>query len=151
MVKNIRLQTILFIILIVLVGVTLLKSDKEEKQSEDIPSSKVMLGDPANTTNPARERCLSLGGKIEMKKLPYGSQYGVCHMAPNRACEEWSLFRGECPKGGVMTEEFSRIEDKYCAWRGGRVIAEGASTTCYFRDERNCNTLDYYKGRCVGL
>jgi predicted metal-dependent phosphoesterase TrpH len=29
-----------------------------------------------------------------------GGEYGICVFEDNRQCEEWALFRGECPAGG---------------------------------------------------
>ena len=36
-----------------------------------------------------------------MEKAEGGGTYGVCVFKDNKQCEEWALFREECPLGGV--------------------------------------------------
>jgi|GEM_PF-5508051 len=73
----------------------------------------------AGMANPASVNCEEQGGALEIKKSPAG-EYGVCKFGPARQCEEWALFRGECPKGGVDISAFKRDADIMCAITGGR-------------------------------
>lgn len=50
--------------------------------------------------NPASVNCLKQGGTLQMRQEPRGT-YGVCVFKGGRECEEWALFRGECPVGGL--------------------------------------------------
>lgn len=50
--------------------------------------------------NPASVNCLKKGGALQMRHSAAGS-YGVCLFKGGRECEEWALFRGECPVGGL--------------------------------------------------
>ena len=51
--------------------------------------------------NPASVNCTKSGGHLAIEKRGDGGEYGVCYFDDNKACEEWALFRGECPQGGV--------------------------------------------------
>lgn len=145
-VNIVLLATLLFIL--GYVGYQKISSSISETASSTQPV--VVKTKHVGLSNPASTRCSDLGGKLSIQKLPYGSQYGLCYFEDNKACEEWALFRGECPVGGVKTTGFDTLDQKYCAWRGGKTIAE-ASSTCTFRDGKSCSTIDYYNGKCEGL
>lgn len=51
--------------------------------------------------NPASTHCIEVGGSLMIKKGDDGGEYGVCSFKGGRQCEEWALFRGECPVGGI--------------------------------------------------
>ena len=55
----------------------------------------------AAVANPASANCVSKGGKLIIDRRGDGGDYGVCLFEDNRQCEEWALFRGECPVGGI--------------------------------------------------
>lgn len=61
------------------------------------------MGSSMGIANPASVHCAKVGGQLEIRKNPAGAEYGVCLFEGNRECEEWALFRGECPVGGVLT------------------------------------------------
>ena len=50
--------------------------------------------------NPASVNCGKVGGNLVIQKNQDGSEYGMCYFGKNKGCEEWALFRGECPVGG---------------------------------------------------
>jgi putative hemolysin/predicted metal-dependent phosphoesterase TrpH len=50
--------------------------------------------------NPASVNCINKGGTLSIQKSADGGEYGICIFEDNRQCEEWALFRGECPAGG---------------------------------------------------
>jgi len=98
-------------------------------------------------TNPASSNCSTQGGRSVIETKEDGSQYGLCFFDDNRACEEWAMMRGDCPVGGVKTTGYDTIDQKFCAWSGGKTIAEKDSV-CTFADGSTCPTLEYYRGLC---
>ena len=54
----------------------------------------------AQLANPASQRCIQEGGMLQIEQRPDGGQFGVCVFTDNRQCEEWALFRVECPVAG---------------------------------------------------
>ncbi|MGZ8548999.1 MAG: DUF333 domain-containing protein [Sulfuricurvum sp.] len=102
---------------------------------------------PAQIANPASVNCSKSGGNLVIEKRGDGGEYGVCHFEDSKACEEWALFRGDCPQGGVKTTGFDRIDQKYCAWLGGKTVAEPQSV-CTFNDDSSCSTEEFYNGTC---
>ncbi len=95
--------------------------------------------------NPASLNCQDKGGQIMMKENALG-QYGVCLFEDNRQCEEWSLFYGYCPEGGVKVTGFEYESEIYCAILGGQTTAGGS--TCVFANGKTCLLDDLYQGRC---
>lgn len=66
--------------------------------------------------NPASVHCIRSGGKLVIRRNKDGGEYGVCVFEDNRECEEWALFRGECPVGGLDVKTFTTDDPfKYCA------------------------------------
>lgn len=55
--------------------------------------------------NPASVNCLEKGGKVEIKKDESDGEYGMCIFPDGKQCEEWAMFRGECPVGGQENRE----------------------------------------------
>ena len=80
-----------------------------------------------------------------MKENALG-QYGVCLFEDNRQCEEWSLFYGYCPEGGVKVTGFDYESEIYCAILGGQTTAGGS--ICTFANGKTCLLDDLYQGRC---
>ena len=97
--------------------------------------------------NPASVNCSKSGGHLVIEKRGDGGEYGVCYFEDNKACEEWALFRGECPKGGVKTIGLDSVDQKYCAWSGGQTLAV-ANAVCTFKDGKKCLTETFYNGKC---
>jgi putative hemolysin len=50
----------------------------------------------AGIANPASEYCAEIGGELEIREGE-GGQAGVCKK-DGAECDEWALFRGECPE-----------------------------------------------------
>lgn len=98
--------------------------------------------------NPASQNCLNLGGRLEIRNRKVG-QYGVCLFDDNKQCEEWSLFRGQCPVGGVKITGYENEAQVYCAITGGQVEGVGTATPmCKRADGTYCNTQASYDGDC---
>lgn len=97
--------------------------------------------------NPASVNCATVGGTLEMQTKEDGSQYALCFFDDNRACEEWAMFNGDCPVGGVKTTGYDTTAQKYCAWLGGRTIAK-PDAVCTFSDKSTCLAADLYLDAC---
>ncbi len=97
--------------------------------------------------NPASVNCLDQGGQLVMKEKPDGSQYGLCYFDDNRACEEWSMYRGDCPVGGMKTTGYDTEAQRFCAWNGGSTTAT-ENALCVLPDGRACLADDFYLGQC---
>jgi putative hemolysin len=79
--------------------------------------------------NPASVRCVDRGGTLRIERRPDGGQFGVCVVTDNYQCEEWAMFRGECPVGGLRVTGYLTPAARYCAITGGRytAVTESAS------------------------
>jgi putative hemolysin len=67
------------------------------------------------TANPASINCEERGGQLRFE-----DQLGVCVFG-ERQCEQWALYRGECPRGGIPVAGYATSFERYCAIRGGSV------------------------------
>ncbi len=115
--------------------------------------SEVVFKSPSAIANPASQNCSDKGGKLEIKKRGDGSEYGVCIFEDNKQCEEWALYNGECPAGGVKVTGYITDAAVYCAILGGKyeVISEKVELengTCSFFNGKVCNVWDLYNGKC---
>lgn len=98
-------------------------------------------------SNPASENCTAQGGILTIETMGSGGQFGLCTFEDNMSCEEWALYRGECPIGGVKTTGYDNIEQMYCAWLGGKTLAE-EDASCDLPNGNTCLTSDLYNGKC---
>lgn len=101
----------------------------------------------AGLANPASVNCAKVGGTTMIMNGPNG-QYGLCDFGDNMQCEEWALYRGDCPVGGIKTTGFDTIEQKYCAWVGGQTLAV-PNATCTFPNGKVCDDTALYNGTCT--
>jgi putative hemolysin len=60
--------------------------------------------------NPASTFCIKQGGESKIISAEDGSQSGICLLPGGIECDEWTYFRGECPKKVVCTEEQKKAE-----------------------------------------
>jgi len=95
--------------------------------------------------NPASTNCQEKGGEIFIKENSLG-QYGVCLFEDNRQCEEWALYYGYCPVGGVKITGYEYDSEVYCAILGGKTTAGGSS--CTFSNNKVCLLDDMSQGLC---
>src|SRR3990167_7681128 len=79
--------------------------------------------------NPASVNCTQKGGMLQIERRPDCGQYGVCVFADDYQCEEWALFRGECPVGGRCVTGYITPAGRYCTITGGRYIAVSGGST----------------------
>lgn len=107
--------------------------------------------------NPASVNCIEKGGTLSIQKRGDGGEYGVCLFKDNRQCEEWALFRGECPVGGRKVTGYITPAARYCVITGGSYKATGQSNTdkeqgtCTSYNGKICDVWDYYNGRCSNV
>jgi putative hemolysin len=111
------------------------------------------LGAP-QLANPASQNCVKQGGTLAIERRPDGGQYGVCVFTDNYQCEEWALFRGECPKNGLRVTGYVTPAGRYCAITGGRytVVTEsaaGETGVCSLPGGKTCGAAAYYAGTCT--
>lgn len=97
--------------------------------------------------NPASQNCENLGGTISIETNGAGDQYGLCNLGSGYTCEEWALYRGDCPNSGVRTIGFDTPAQMYCANLGGQTLAE-SNAKCTFNDGSVCNDEALYNGHC---
>jgi putative hemolysin len=98
--------------------------------------------------NPASVNCIQKGGTLEMRKNKKG-EYGVCLFEDNRQCEEWALWRGQCPVGGFKITGYDNDAEIYCAITGGKVEGVGSQTPmCKRIDGTYCNAQANLDGDC---
>ena len=104
--------------------------------------------------NPASVRCIEQGGTLKIERRPDGGQYGVCVFVDNYQCEEWALFRGECPKGGVRVTGYVTPAGRFCAITGGRYTVSSPPTAavekgvCSLPGGKSCDADAYFAGTC---
>lgn len=115
-------------------------------------ASNLVSVSPTNGTtglaNPASENCVAKGGTLSIQTNGNGGQYGLCTFEDNMACEEWALYRGNCPVGGVKTTGYDNIDQMYCAWVGGSTLAV-PNSQCTLPDGTSCSTATLYNnGTC---
>jgi len=100
----------------------------------------------AQLANPASQRCVQEGGTLQIEQRPDGGQYGVCVFTDNRQCEEWAMFRVECPVGGLRMTGYITPASRFCAITGGKY--DDATTSCTLPGGKVCNAGDYWAGSC---
>ena len=104
--------------------------------------------------NPASVNCTQKGGALRLERRADGAEYGVCVFTDNRQCEEWAMFLGECPVGGLRVTGYITAAARYCAITGGRyAVMAGSGTTdeqgvCSLPGGKACDACAYYAGSC---
>jgi putative hemolysin len=108
----------------------------------------------AGIANPASTNCINKGGTLKIQKGGGGGEYGICIFEDNRQCEEWALFRGECPIGGKKITGYVTPAAQFCVITGGsyditaQTNTEKEQGTCTFNNGKSCDVWDYYNGKC---
>ena len=105
--------------------------------------------------NPASVHCGKVGGELRIESIGDRGQIGVCYFEDGRQCEEWALFRGECPVGGRRVTGFITEGARYCAIRGGQYEMTRAETgaapeqgRCTLPDGTVCDVAVLWQGSC---
>ena len=109
--------------------------------------------------NPASIKCEKTGGVLKMEQTPKGT-IGVCYFKNNKQCEEWALFRNECPKDGVDVTNYSTSAARYCAITGGKYQTKSGwvakvqsyiskeQGTCKLPNGETCDVWKFWNGNC---
>jgi len=125
------------------------------KNQATAPSEKRVINSQettnANSTklaNPASTKCNQIGGTITMKTRGDGGQYGLCELESGMACEEWALYRGECPDEGINASLLDSEIQMYCVWIGGK-LDNVNKNTCTLTTGKVCDTTELYNGSCL--
>lgn len=106
------------------------------------PNGQPLAGMP----NPASVFCKDSGGQLQILKNDNGSEYGVCVFTDNYQCEEWAMFHGYCPVGGLRVTGYDNAAQVYCAIIGGSVNMQ--ADTCSFSNGAICNIEKLYNDEC---
>jgi putative hemolysin len=145
--KKVGIISAILIMGILATGIVLRLSRTQPTQSEFVEPA-VPTATPGPTiANPASTNCATLGGTLSIQKRGDGGEYAVCFFEDDRACEEWALFRKECPTGGAKTTGLDTVEQKYCVWRGGKTSVE-KDAVCTLPNGSTCSNETLYKGTC---
>lgn len=112
----------------------------------DVATSLKFISKTTQLANPASVNCTEKGGTLTMAKRGDG-KYGICKFADNKQCEEWALFRDDCPVGGVKVTGYDTPQQIYCAITGGSTTVEPGAV-CKYQDGTSCDVDDLYIGRC---
>lgn len=138
------LKCLVFILIIALLGGCSRACDKGINK----PDGKTGIA------NPASVNCINKGGTLSIQKRGDGGEYGICIFEDNRQCEEWALFRGECPPGGRKVTGYITPAAQFCAATGGSYKVTDQSNpdkeqgTCTFDNGKSCDVWDCYSGKC---
>lgn len=138
---------ILFLVGLILTGFILANWKTAYAPTKRVVKPTSSISPTTTLANPASVNCTKVGGTLFIKKLPSGAEYGLCDFGDNMQCEEWALFRGNCPVGGIKTTGYDTIEQKYCAWLGGKTYAV-PNAKCTLPSGHICLDTNLYNGTC---
>jgi putative hemolysin len=111
-------------------------------------------GQTPGMENPASASCIAQGGMLLIEERGDGGQYGVCLFEDNRQCEEWALYNGFCPAGGLKITGYTTPAAVFCAITGGTYTAtsslanENEQGSCKLPGGKVCDVWEYYSGAC---
>jgi hypothetical protein len=137
--------TFRILILIVLSTLVLAACGQEEPEPEGA----------VGMANPASVYCEEQGGTVVNKMRGELGEYGVCVFEDNLQCDEWAMYRGECPVGGIKITGYVTEAAVFCAITGGEYVitdksgAEDEQGTCTFKSGKTCDVWEYYNGVCT--
>lgn len=162
--KSVAYLTIFALIGIIAVGLVVLfvhEKDMAKRASEIKPSAApTPTPDPTllHVKNEASENCVTKGGALRIEKNRQGKEFGVCVFPAKDGvegvCEEWALYKGKCPNGGLRIK--SKVSDvvRYCVIAGGEYVGgmiddQGNDKgKCYFYPKTECDIYDFFSGAC---
>lgn len=100
---------------------------------------------PVGLANLASEFCAEKGGQWKTWNNTVGEQ-GICYFSEVRQCEEWAMYRGECPVGGAdLSAHLNNKANQYCLMVGGTIVND---EDCSLPSGTICNILELYRGIC---
>ena len=119
---------------------------KAAKNAQETKAAGDKSNEGSKIANPASVNCNDKGGELGIIKGPGGGEYGVCTFRDGKKCEEWALYRGECPQGGVDISAIKTAQGVYCAITGNAYDAQ--KDLCTLKNAATCPAVDFYEGRC---
>ena len=119
--------TLIFLFILLLSSCSFLPTKPQENPSPTPETT--AIPEKAGMANPASVNCVDKGGELTIKKDLDGNEYGVCIFDDNRQCEEWAMYRKECPEGGVKITGYNNQGQIECAIKGGDVDMENKMCT----------------------
>lgn len=134
---------------------SILVSTASETAAQDAPQPSREQPATARIANPASQNCIRHGGRLLIRKRPDGGEYGICLFANDRQCEEWAMFRGDCPVGGVSIADYGTPAAQFCVITGGSYAITGhqgletEQGTCTFMNGKKCDARSYFDGACA--
>lgn len=121
--------------------------ERKKALESSAPQPSSLLGGTASLSNPASDYCIKAGGSLISNVRGDGGEYNTCLFEDNMSCEEWALYRGYCPIGGIKTIGYDTKEEIYCAQLGGKALAS-SNSKCTLPDGNICSNFDLYNGKC---
>ena len=119
------------------------KVKEKNKQTEQKEEKRVGMANPASVF------CKEKGGSLEIKTDENGGQFGICHLPDGTTCEEWALFRGECPRDNKKQEKTPENKEtpKPSCPELSQPICENGIIIPIDKDENGCPSAL----KCMGL
>lgn len=98
-------------------------------------------GKQTGLANPASVHCGKVGGTLKLQRTLDGGSMGICYFEGDHQCEEWALFRKECPVGGVEISKGMSPAQRSCLIRGGEFVLVTPASSSH-RADGLCNLPD---------
>ena len=126
--------------------------NQEKNINQNIPTG-TSTDQKTQIANPASINCVNKGGETEIRERESLGQYGVCLFDDNRQCEEWAMYREECPVGGLKITGYNSDAAVFCAITGGTYAITASTSSieqgkCKFKNNKECDVWEYYRGNC---
>ena len=112
----------------------------------------------AAISDPAAAYCTDMNNRLEIRKNPDGSEYGVCTLADGTECDAMAYFEGTCPNAPAaevtpLDETITSAYEALCRAKNFpyeiKVNPDGSEHgVCIFPDGRECDARAYYLGDC---
>ncbi|MFA4943041.1 MAG: DUF333 domain-containing protein [Patescibacteria group bacterium] len=148
------LVALAFLGLVLIINIQVRKSVSFVDQSIVSPVSERSVP-VVSLANPASTNCVTQGGTSKIETKADGSQFGICYFEDNRQCEEWALFRGNCPIGGLKVTGYITPAAVFCAISGGKyqvtnqnAVSEREEGVCTLPGGEKCDVWKFYDGSC---
>lgn len=150
--KGLSSVILILVIIVVLTAIAGIYVSNKKNNNEVLPKQvrnyTDLEGNQSTTlSNPASEYCIKVGGELQSKTRGDGGEYSVCNFEDNQSCEEWALYRRNCPIGGIKTIGYDTPEEIYCALIGGKTTAQ-PNSNCNLPNGNTCSNNDLYNGKC---
>jgi putative hemolysin len=150
--RSVGLSGRLWLAAAVVLSVALAACEKHEESQEEDQQAVLRAG--TAKPNPASLNCKYAQGTSLLVKRGDGGQYGICRFESGRACEEWAMFLGFCPTGGIDVSAYTQPAVRYCVLRGGKYVGGGDPNTpdhaarCALPGNVDCSVDELYAGHC---